>query len=48
MIINANRILFLEDGEIKASETHNELLNNSLEYKKLYETEISKNNNKFV
>lgn len=47
-VINANRILFLEDGKIKASGTHSELLNNSLEYKKLYETEISKNNNKIV
>ena len=41
-IINANRILFLEDGKIKAEGNHKYLLKNCVEYRKLYETEISK------
>ncbi|MGM9875797.1 MAG: ABC transporter ATP-binding protein [Bacilli bacterium] len=39
-IINADRILFLDDGKIKAEGTHEYLLKNYVEYKKLYETEI--------
>ena len=42
-IINCDRILYLENGKIIASGTHNELLKNCREYKKLYESEISKN-----
>ena len=38
-IKNADRILFIEDGTIKAEGTHTELLNNCLDYKKLYESE---------
>lgn len=41
-IINADRILYLEDGHIKAEGTHLELLENCSEYKKLYESEIIK------
>ncbi len=41
-IINADRILFLEDGSIKAEGTHKELLKKSKEYKELYEKEIIK------
>lgn len=39
-IINCDRILYLEDGKIKAEGSHEELLNNCKEYKKLYEKEI--------
>ena len=38
-IKNANRILYLEDGKILKEGTHEELLKNCLEYKKLYESE---------
>ena len=41
-IINADRILFLEDGKIKAEGNHKYLLKNCVEYRKLYETEITK------
>ena len=41
-IINADRILYLSDGHIIAEGNHKELLNNCLEYKNLYETEIIK------
>lgn len=39
-IINCDRILFLNDGVIEASGTHEELLRESIEYKKLYEAEM--------
>ncbi len=39
-IVNSDYILFLENGHIKAKGTHEELLNNSPNYKKLYQTEI--------
>lgn len=38
-IRNCNRILFLEDGQIKATGSHQELLEKCNEYKKLYESE---------
>ena len=41
-IINADRILFLEDGNIKAEGKNDELLENSKEYRELYEKEILK------
>ena len=41
-IKHANRILFLEDGNIKAEGTHDELLANCSEYRNLYESEIEK------
>ena len=41
-IINSDRILFLDDGEIKAEGTHEELLKTCKEYKKLYDSEIEK------
>ena len=41
-IINADRILFLEDGKIKAEGNHEQLLNSSKEYRDLYENEINK------
>ena len=44
-IINADRILYLEDGKIMAEGTHKELLKTCPSYKKLYETEINKENN---
>ena len=43
-IINADRILYVEDGQIEAEGTHKELLKNCEEYKKLYESEIIKKN----
>ena len=41
-IINSDRILFLANGNIKASGTHKELLKKCKEYKQLYEAEIEK------
>ena len=41
-IKNADRILLLDDGKIKAEGTHKELLKNSKLYKSLYEKEITK------
>jgi len=41
-IINANRILYLENGKIEAEGTHQELLKTCEKYKKLYESEITK------
>lgn len=42
-IIDSDRILFLNDGHIEAEGTHEELLNKSLAYKHLYETELKAN-----
>lgn len=39
-IKNSNRILYLEDGKIKAKGTHAKLMKECSGYKKLYETEI--------
>ena len=41
-IINADRILFLDNGKITASGTHKELFKNCPAYKNLYESEITK------
>ena len=41
-IINCHHIFFLDDGEIKAQGTHEELLKTCKEYKKLYNAEIEK------
>lgn len=41
-VVSSDRILFLNDGKIEAEGTHEELLKNSKEYKKLYEAEINK------
>lgn len=41
-VVNSDRILFLDEGKIKAEGTHLELLRNCPEYKQLYEAEISK------
>lgn len=41
-IKNADRILLLADGKIRAEGTHKELLKNSKLYKSLYEKEITK------
>ena len=41
-IINADRILYLDNGKIEAEGTHNYLLKNCEKYKKLYESEITK------
>ena len=43
-IINADRILYLDNGKIVTEGTHKELLKNCEEYKKLYESEIIKKN----
>ena len=43
-IINADRILYLDNGKIVAEGTHKELLKNCEEYKKLYESEFIKKN----
>ena len=42
-IIDSDRILFLNDGHIEAEGTHEELLDKSLAYKHLYETELKAN-----
>lgn len=39
-IVNCDRILFLNNGVIEDSGTHDELLKKSVEYKKLYEAEM--------
>lgn len=44
-IINADRILYLDNGKIVAEGTHKELLKKCAEYKKLYESEIINKNN---
>ena len=41
-IMNCNKIYILENGNIKASGTHNELLKNNKEYQKLYNSESKK------
>lgn len=41
-IINADRILYLENGKIEAEGTHKELLKKCKNYKMLYESEIQK------
>lgn len=45
-IINADRILFINNGKIEAEGTHKYLLKNCKEYKHLYESEITKSDNK--
>lgn len=42
-IINADRILYIEDGCVIAEGTHKELLKNCIPYKQLYESEIINN-----
>lgn len=44
-IVNSDRILFLNDGNIIAEGSHQELLENCLEYRNLYEAERNENNN---
>lgn len=39
-IINADKIMFLDNGKIEQVGTHDELLKNSLKYRRLYETEL--------
>ena len=41
-IINADRILYVEDGIVKSEGTHKELLKNCESYKKLYKSELKK------
>lgn len=43
-IINSDRILFIDEGKIKAQGTHQQLLKNNKEYKQLYEAELKKDN----
>ena len=43
-IVNSDRILFLNDGHIEANGSHKELMNSCKNYKKLYETEIRREN----
>lgn len=42
-VINSDRIMMIDDGKIIASGTHEELLSNNKEYKKLYNLELKKN-----
>ncbi len=41
-VLNADKIFYLEDGQVKAIGTHEQLLRDCLEYKRLYESEIKK------
>ena len=42
-VINSDKIYFMEDGVIKDSGTHEELLKKSKAYKELYELELKNN-----
>ena len=42
-VINSDKIYFMEDGVIKASGTHKDLLKKSKSYKELYELELKNN-----
>lgn len=42
-VIDCDRILFLDEGKIKAEGTHEELLNNCKNYRNLYESELKNN-----
>ena len=42
-VIDCNRILFLDEGKIKAEGTHQELLNSCKNYQNLYESELKNN-----
>lgn len=39
-VINSDRILYIEDGKVTASGTHDELMESCSEYRHLYETEL--------
>jgi len=39
-VIDSDKIIIIEDGTVIDSGTHNELIKNNLEYKKLYNTEL--------
>lgn len=41
-VINSDRILYIEDGKVKDSGTHEELLKKNKEYKNLYNLELKK------
>lgn len=42
-VVNCDRLFFLSDGKVLASGTHRELLENCLEYRKLYGEEAAEN-----
>ena len=42
-VIDCDRILFLDEGKIKAEGTHQELLNSCKNYQNLYESELKNN-----
>lgn len=44
-IVNSDRILYLENGKIVAEGTHNQLLEISEEYRKLYESQLKNDKN---
>lgn len=47
-VINADKIMFLDNGKIEQVGTHDELLKKSLKYRKLYETELFNDNEEIV
>ena len=42
-VVNCDRLFFLSDGKVLVSGTHRELLENCLEYRKLYGEEAAEN-----
>ncbi len=44
-VINSDKIMMVDKGKIVATGTHEELLKNNKEYKKLYDMELKKNQN---
>ena len=44
-VINSDKIMMIDDGQVVATGTHEELLQNNKDYKKLYNMELKKREN---